>query len=119
MRWGFTLLEILITIIILTVGVIALSQAYSSGLFVVTDIENVGLALNIAQAEMEQIRGKDFSQIVADGDSGPAPEGNFSNFEVWIDIAEGHDPMQVEVIVSWEAKGGQANVALTTLVANY
>ncbi len=113
---GFTLLEILITIIILTVGVIALVSAFSSGIFAFTDVENVDLALNIAQAKMEEIKDTDFASLT---DSGPAADADFSNFNTTVDIAEGDNPMQVDVTVSWNAKGRQPSVTLTTLVANY
>ncbi len=113
---GFTLLEILITIIILTVGVIALASAFSSGLLASTDVENVDLALNIGQAKMEEIKDTAFASLV---DSGPTADANFSNFNVTVDVAEGDDPMQVDITVAWNAKGGQTSITLTTLVANY
>lgn len=52
---GFTLLEIIIATVLLTIGVIALSQAFSTGMLASTDTENVDLALNIAQAKMEEL----------------------------------------------------------------
>ena len=113
---GFTLLEILITIIILTVGVIALTSAFSSGLLASTDVENVDLALNIGQAKKEEIKDTAFASLA---DSGPTVDANFSNFNVTVDVSEGDDPMQADVTVAWNAKGGQASITLTTLVANY
>ena len=113
---GFTLLEILITIIILTVGVIALTGAFSSGISAATDVENVDMALNIAQAKMEEIKDTAFASLA---DSGPTADANFSNFNVTVDVAEGDNPMQVDVTVAWNVKGGQTGITLTTLVANY
>ena len=113
---GFTLLEILITIIILTIGVIALTSAFSSGIFAATDVENVDLALNIAQAKMEEIKNTAFASLA---DSGPTADANFSNFNVTVDVAEGDNPMQVDATVTWNAKGGSPSVTLTTLVVDY
>lgn len=113
---GFTLLEILIAIIILTVGVIALTGAFTSGISAATDVENVDLALNIAQAKMEKIKDTAFASLT---DSGPTTDANFSNFNVTVDVAEGNDPTQVDVTVAWNVKGGQTSVALTTLVTDY
>lgn len=113
---GFTLLEILITIIILTVGITAISQAFSTGMLGSTDVENVDLALNIAHAKMEEIKNTAFASLA---DSGPAQDANFTNFNVSVDVAEGDDPMQVDVSVAWNAKGGQPSITLTTLVTDY
>lgn len=113
---GFTLLEILITLVILTVGVISLVWMFSTGMFASTDIENVDLALNIAQAKMEEVKDTAFASLA---DSGPTADANFSNFDVTVNVAEGDDPMQVDVTVEWDIKGGTTSVVLTTLVADY
>ncbi len=115
-RRGFTLLEVLITLIILTVGVIAISRAISTGIFVSADVENVDLALSIARAKMEEIKNTDFASLA---DSGPTADANFSNFNVTVDVAEGQNPMQVDVTAAWNVKSGQTSMTLTTLVADY
>jgi len=116
MKQGFTLLEILITVIILTVGVVVLTGAFSSGISAATDVENVDLALNIAQAKMEEIKNTAFASLA---DSGPTADANFSNFNVTVGVAESTNPMQVDVTVAWNAKGGQPSITLTTLVVDY
>ena len=125
---GFTLLEILITIIILTISVIALTSAFSSGLFSSTDVENVDLALNIAQAKMEEIKNTAFASLA---DSGPAaadtdPNSPLSRFDVTVDVGVPADPRQVDVIVEWEAQSGvkhgqipSVSITLTTQMADY
>ena len=113
---GFTLLEVLITIIIFSAGVIAICWAFSTGMSASTDVEDVDLALNIAQAKLEQLRNTAFASLV---DSGPTADANFSNYNVTVNVAEGQNPMQVDVTVAWNVKGGSTNIVLTTLVANY
>ena len=114
------MLEILITIIVLTVGTIALMQAFSTGLLASTDVENVDLALNIAQANMEMIRDQSFTDIDTDAEiSALVSNHGFSNFTVSADVNEGQNPMQVDVTVAWNVKGGQTSVDLTTLVVDY
>ncbi len=113
---GFTLLEVLIALIILTIGVTAIIWAFSAGMYATTDVENVDLALNIAQAKMEQIKNTPFANLQ---DSGPTADPNFANFNVSVNVAEGQNPMQVDVTVAWNVKGGSTNITLTTLVANY
>ena len=115
-KGGFSLLEVLVAIVIFTIGVTALMQALSAGIFATSDVEDVRLALNIAQDKMEEINNTSFASIA---DSGPTPDSNFTKFSVTVAAATGNNPMQVDVTVSWNVKGKTANVALTTLVANY
>ena len=114
---GFTLLEVIITVALLTLGVIALSQAFSTGMLASTDVENVDLALNIAQAKMEGLKNTAFASLAS---SGPTADPNFSNFNVTVSVT-GVDPKQIDVTVAWNVQGAQAStsVALTTLRANY
>ena len=115
---GFSLLEILVTVILFASGVAALAWAITAGLSASLNVENMDLALNIAQSRMEDIKNKSFDTIVVEGDYGPIPDPNFEDFDVTVNIADGNDPMQVDVTVSWDVKGGQTSVALTTLVTN-
>ncbi len=112
---GFTLLEVIIAALILSIGIMALAQAFNLGLLASTDVEGIDLALNIAQARIEQIKNTAFASIVS---SPSTPDSNFSNYNVTVTVT-GVNPKQVVVTVSWNVKGGSTNVALTTLVANY
>lgn len=115
--FGFTLLEIILTVILLTVGVLALSQAFNIGMLASTDTENVDLALNIAQAKMEELRNTAFANLASNG---PTADSNFSNFNVTVTVT-GLDPKQIVVSVDWNVQGtaSSTNVQLTTLRANY
>ena len=113
---GFTLLEILLTLIILMVGVLSITMAFTRGVFVSSDLENIELALNIASSKMEEIKDTDFVDLA---DSGPVADPDFPNFNLSVDAAQGQNPMRVDVTVEWLLKGGQGNVVLTTLVADF
>ena len=112
---GFTLLEVLLTLVLLTVGVTFLSQAFSTGMLASTDVENVDLASNIAQAKMEELKNTSFAGLSS---SGPTADANFSNFNVTVSVT-GTDPKQIDVTVSWNVQGGSPSIKLTTLRANY
>lgn len=113
---GFTLLEVLIATVMLTVGVASLLWAFSMGMYATTDVEDIDLALNIARAKMEEVKNTAYGSLA---DSGPTADANFSDFNVTVDVDEGANPMQVDVTVAWNAKGGSASVDLTTLVVDY
>lgn len=113
---GFTLLEMMMAIAILAGSFLALSQGLAAGIVSSTDTENVGRALNIAQAKMETLKNTAFSGLV---DSGPSADPDFTNFEVTVNVAEGQDPMRIDVTVNWNVKAGVSSVALTTLAADY
>ncbi len=113
---SFTLLEVLIATVILTIGVVAIIWVLSSGMHATTDVENVDLALNIAQAKMEEIKNTAFVSLA---DSGPTADANFPRFSTTVNVAEGQNPKQVDVTVNWNAKGGSTGFTLTTLIADY
>ena len=115
-RDGFSLLELMIALLIFTGGVIAIIWAFSAGMSATGDIENIDLALNIAQAKIEEIKNTPFANLT---DSGPAADSNFSNFNATVNVGEGQNPMPIEVTVAWNVKGGSTNITLTTLAANY
>ena len=115
-RKGFTLLEVLIATVILTIGVTAIIWALSSGIYATSDVENVDLALNIAQAKMEELKNTAFASLA---DSGPTTDANFPRFSTTVNVAEGQNPMQIDVTVNWNVKGGQTGLTLTALIADY
>ncbi|MGB3083026.1 MAG: prepilin-type N-terminal cleavage/methylation domain-containing protein [Candidatus Omnitrophota bacterium] len=112
---GFTLIEVLITIVVITVGIIALSEAFNKGQLTLSDVESVRIAMNIAQEKMEEVSNTSFGSLA---DSGPAADADFPDFSVEVDVAGGQNPMQVDVTVTWQARGGQASTTLTTLVSD-
>ena len=113
---GFSILEVLIALLIFVVGVVGITKAFNTGLFASTDSENVNLALNIAQAKMEEIKNTPFEDL---SDSGPTTDINFTNFSLSVNVAEGQNPMQVDVSVAWSVKGQPVDITLTTLLASY
>ena len=112
---GFTLVEILITVVLLTGGVIAIATVFNQVLLASDDSENVNLALRIANAKMEEVKDTAFASLA---DSGPTTDATFSDFDVTVNVAEGTDPMQVDVTVDWDTQGGETSIVLTTLVAD-
>jgi Tfp pilus assembly protein PilV len=115
LKKNFTLLEIIITTLILTLGAIGITKALSAGLFAYKDFENINLALNIARTKMEELKNTPFKNL---SDSGPIPDEDFPNFKVKVDIEEKKNPCEVIVEVSWGSTE-EEKVTLTTLIADY
>jgi len=113
---GFSLLEILIAVLILSTGVVVICRNFSMGLFAAREVEGVDLALNIAQAKMENLKNTSFGSLA---DSGFAADPNFPNYSVAVNVAEGQEPMRIDVTVAWNVKKAQPNLTLTTLRSNY
>ena len=113
---GYTLVEILVTVSIIVIGVVFIAKAFNVGMYAQSDAESVSTALNIAQAKIEEIKVTSFGSLA---DSGPTADPDFSNFNVTVNVAEGQNPMQVDVTVFWQTKGGQAAATLTTYAADY
>lgn len=118
---AFTLLEILISLIILATGVIAITWAFSSGILASSDVENVDLALNVAQAKMEELKNVSFASLADSGPTAADPDSDspLNKFNVSVNVAEGQNPMQIDVTVAWAVKGGTTSITLTTLIADY
>ncbi len=115
---GFTLFEVLATIIIVVVGMVSVVSVFSTSTMLDVDIENKSKALLLAQEKMEEIKAADSYTGVDDfAASRAALSGDFSSFDREV-IVSG-DPKQVDVIVYWNVKGDEQQVALTTLFADY
>lgn len=122
MNRGFTLLEVLLAVVILTGSIIAIMQAFSAGMFASTEAENIELALGVAQAKLENIYGTSGGiadeprhSVTDDGFAG----GVYSNQNFQVQVAtDNNNPERVDVTVYWTTKGGDTSIKLTTLVAN-
>jgi prepilin-type N-terminal cleavage/methylation domain-containing protein len=113
---GLTLIEILISLAILSIGIVSITGAFSTGIGASGDSENVKTALDIAGKKMEALKYSAFANL---SNSGPSADINFPNFNTTVQVSAGQNPMQVNVTVSWKAKGATTSITLTTLVANY
>ena len=115
-RKGFTLIEVLITSVLIVVGISSLMWALGRGMFAgSTDFYNTATALNIAQAKMENLRNTAYSGIIS---SPRAADPNFPNFYITV-TQNGADPKRVDVLVDWSVPGGLESCSLSSLFANY
>lgn len=113
---GFTLLEILIALILFTVGVIAIAGLFGTGLASSFDTENTIIAINLAQRRMEEIRNLDFdtqivNEVKADVDGFPGFQR-----EVLVTQPES-DLTEVTVNVYWTFKGDEISAPLQSYIS--
>ena len=113
---GFTLLEVLLAILLLSIGATALIWALNAGLFASLDADNVDLALNIAQAKMEEVKNTSYSSIAS---AAKAAVPGVNGFQQSVNVIVIYtDLKQVDVTVYWSPQGVETNVSLSTYVAN-
>lgn len=123
---GFTLLEVLMAIILLVVGIVPLIWAFNAGMFSATnagtfvssDVESVDLALDLAQAKMEEIKNTTFSNVAS---ISKAAVPNFGSYNQSVTATFVYDLVnikQVDVTVYWTTQGKEISLTLSTYVAN-
>lgn len=115
---GFTLLEIILALALFSASIIAIMRVFSIGLASSRDVEDMSLALNLAQKKMEEIKNTPFASVIS---SGPVPADTtapFSKFNVTVNVT-GANPKQIDATVNWNVQGGTTGVVLTTLRTNY
>ena len=118
-RRGFTILEMLISVIMLVVGTIAMINVLSIAMAAAASVEHSSVALTLAQEQMESI--KDAASWT-DIDTFVSPRtnigGSYADFDREVTV-DGNDPKQVDVIVYWNVKGAVQQISLSTLMSNY
>ena len=113
---GFTLLEILITLIIFVLGVVAITGLFGTGLVSSADAEDTAIAMNLAQRRMEEIRNLDFDTgIVSEA---KAAVNDFPRFQREVVVTEPEtDLKQVVVTAYWAFKNDEVSVSLETYIS--
>ena len=112
---GFTLLEILLAVVLLTFGIVAVVSVMSKGLYIDTYVNNKVIALNLAQDKVEEIKAMDFADIA---DEALATVSGFTGYTREVDMtALQTDLKKVVVNVYWEYKGVNQAVTLVTLIS--
>ena len=119
MKRGFTLVEVLITLVIITGGMAALLMAFSSALGVSGNIEEEEAAVNIANAVMEELNDTTYSGLQGfTKDAGTIFSG-LTGYTVAVTTTKPANPARVDVKVSWIGKGGTSSITLTKLATDY
>lgn len=113
---AFTLLEILVSLVILTTGFFVITGLFANALVGSVDAENTTIAMNLAQRRIEEIKNLDFDTGIANEPK--ADVSGFSGFQRDVLVTEPQtDLKQVIVTVYWTDKGGEVSVPLITYIS--
>ncbi|MCX5749508.1 MAG: prepilin-type N-terminal cleavage/methylation domain-containing protein [Candidatus Saganbacteria bacterium] len=118
---GFTLLEMVIVLAVLSLGLLPIMLLFSSGITASSDATNRSVAVQLAQQKMEQIKGLSYSDIESTSEAFGQISG-FSNFSraVTSSTAEGSpDLIDVKVNVQWQSGPSIGSYEVETFIANY
>ncbi len=113
---GFTLLEVLLALLLITGGTLALAQAFSLGLFSSAENESLLVSAQLAQEKMEEIRNKTYSSI---SNEARAAVSGFSGYEREVVVTTPVTNLkQVNVNVYWFNKASELSTSLVTYASN-
>ncbi|MBI1953908.1 MAG: prepilin-type N-terminal cleavage/methylation domain-containing protein [Candidatus Omnitrophica bacterium] len=116
---GFTLLEVMIAVVLLTGAVAASALVFSRAIFMTADTETLTQASALAQEKLESLRGGSFAAIASEPKAAvPGWSGFSREVEVSQPAGTNSDFKQIGVTVYWDTVDGELSTDLTTYVAN-
>jgi len=121
---GLSLIELLLGLTIFTTGFLMIIGLFPTGYRAVQQGKNLSMATHIGEQELEYTKGMAFDTI--DNRSGSYDITTRSNnqtsvitFDYQLTVTtEDTDLKHVDVLVTWEEKGGMKNLRLETVVLN-
>jgi len=113
---GFTLLEVLIAILLFSVGFISILQVMSAGLFAGGQNEDEIIAFYLAQEKIEEINNASFAGIAAEAKAAVTGFPAFSR-QVAVSVPETNLD-QITVTVYWYARNTETSFTMVTYVSN-
>lgn len=124
---GFTLMEVVITAVIISFGFALLLRVLSMAMSADKYLEYRITALNLANEKMEDIKNSAFASIGSSSESASSVGFAFiKERRTTVSLVDGdgngsedQDLKKVDVEVSWTQKGAQHKVKLEILVCNY
>ena len=118
---GFTLIEVVVALCIISSAVIALAPLQAQVPKKQQNLKNSSGALFLAEAKMEQLKSTDFASLTNGQDNNIDSLGQSNGIfnRVWTisDYAGTSDLKQIELLISWQDLSGSHQVILSTVVA--
>ncbi len=115
---GFAILEILVSLLLFSAGIIAIAGLYGTALNSGLDAEQTAIAVNLAQQRMEEINNLAYASIVNESKAAlGAPFASFSRRVTATEIKSPAGLKQVTVTVFWTFKGIETSISLVSYVS--
>lgn len=115
-EFGFTLIEVLVAIAIISVGILALGANTTSISRSNRLSANTTIAVNLAQEKIEEVKAQTAFANGTFTDTPPGPAGNVFTRALVISDSPEAGLKQVDVTVTWIEYGAARSVALSTYV---
>ncbi len=123
---GFTLIEVLITMMILSGVMTALLSCFIYGLNIISRMKQTALATQIIQEQLEDLRDKTYDEVVNLGTS-TFDNAGLDQLSTWsgceeasggivVESSEGDDIKKVTVTVQWIYRGRAQREDLVTFI---
>lgn len=113
---GFTLLEVLMAVLLVTLGIVTLSGAFSIGLFASGNNESLLIGTQLAQEKIEEIRNHSYASTASEARGSVS---GFSAFDREVVVSTALTNLkQVTVNVYWKNKDDELSTSLVTYVSN-
>ncbi|MEA3347345.1 MAG: prepilin-type N-terminal cleavage/methylation domain-containing protein [Candidatus Auribacterota bacterium] len=113
---GFTLLEILLTIVLFSAGVAALIQVFGMGMFAAEDTQHTLVATNLAREKLEEIKNKAYADISGEA---KAQLSAFTFFQRELTVSTPQTGLKlITVNVYWTVRDQEQTVSLITYVSD-
>ncbi len=117
---GFTMVELIVTLIFIGIALTALLSSFSTSVVKSTDSETLTLAVELAEAKLEQIQsdksGRGFPYIVSENYPDETNPDGYEGYTRQVRIMAYQDYKEVTVSVSHPE---METVSISTIVANY
>ena len=113
---GFTFLEVLLTIVLFSAGVVALIQVFGMGMVAAEDTQHTLVAANLAREKLEEIKNKAYADISGEA---KAQLSSFSFFQRELIVSTPQAGLKlITVNVSWTVRDQEQIVSLITYVSD-
>ena len=114
-RGGFTLLEIMISLVLFSVGTLAIMSLMQRAHAGIADGENVLIATHLAQWKLEALRNDAYADIASESKASITTPSGYTRFSQAVTVTTPQTNLkQIVVTVYWDTPGSEADVSLQT-----